>query len=103
MVSKKTSFFRTNATFFPLNGNKSTGGAGTLDTTSRKHAKQEKKRRKIKKETTEEAQRKREPVFLLPRFYGKKKGIEILKTRALDAFNVNKQFNSVISWVLVWK
>jgi hypothetical protein len=41
--------------------------------------------------------------FLLPRFYGKKKGIEILKTRTLDVFNVNKQFNSVISWVLVWK
>lgn len=41
--------------------------------------------------------------FLLPRFYGKKKGIEILKTRILDVFNVNKQFNSVISWVLVWK
>ena len=41
--------------------------------------------------------------FWLTRFYGKKKGIEILKTRILDVFNVNKQFNSVISWVLVWK
>ena len=56
-----------------------------------------------KKETTEKAQRKREVVFLLPRFYGNKKGIKILKTRTLDVFNVNKQFNSVISWVLVWK
>lgn len=42
-------------------------------------------------------------LFFLPRFYGKKKGIEILKTRTLDVFNVNKQFNSVISRVLVWK
>ena len=56
-----------------------------------------------KKETTEKAQRKREVVFDCRDFTATKKGIEILKTRTLDVFNVNKQFNSVISWVLVWK
>ena len=61
-----------------------------MDTTSRKHAKQEEKGRKIKKKTTEEAQRKREVVFDCHDFTGKKKGIEILKTRTLDASNVNK-------------